>query len=165
MNFIVMIFLIPIQKIHFFLRKKYLHKEARKIVRRIQQENILLAGIKLWAGDSFRWAIYIAKIIKKKCPETVIIAGGPLATVKADLVIEQNLFDIIIEGKNRGIWTFHDHDTRRVTNNGLYPGGNLMALVYEDLPMEERMVGQMAGMKMDMKDMKGNMLPKVALDE
>lgn len=72
-------------------------------------------------------------------------------------------FDIIIEGKNRGIWTFHDHDTRRVTNNGLYPGGNLMALVYEDLPIEERMVGSMKGMKM--KQGKMNMLPKVALDE
>jgi FtsP/CotA-like multicopper oxidase with cupredoxin domain len=71
--------------------------------------------------------------------------------------------DIIIEGKNRGIWTFHDHDTRRVTNNGLYPGGNLLALVYEDLPMEERMVGPMKGMKM--KGMKMNMLPKIALDE
>ncbi len=71
--------------------------------------------------------------------------------------------DIIIEGKNRGIWTFHDHDTRRVTNNGLYPGGNLLALVYEDLPMEERMVGPMKNMKM--KGMKMNMLPKIALDE
>jgi FtsP/CotA-like multicopper oxidase with cupredoxin domain len=71
--------------------------------------------------------------------------------------------DIIIEGKNRGIWTFHDHDTRRVTNNGLYPGGNLLALVYEDLPMEERMVGPMKDMKM--KGMKMNMLPKIALDE
>ncbi|MBU0561524.1 MAG: multicopper oxidase domain-containing protein [Bacteroidetes bacterium] len=73
--------------------------------------------------------------------------------------------DIIIEGKNRGIWTFHDHDTRRVTNNGLYPGGNLLALVYEDLPMEERMVETMPGMKMDMKERPMNMLPKVALDE
>ncbi|NOY39826.1 MAG: multicopper oxidase domain-containing protein [Nitrospirae bacterium] len=65
--------------------------------------------------------------------------------------------DIIIEGKNRGIWTFHDHDTRRVTNNGLYPGGNLMALVYEDLPEEERRVMPMEGMN--------NLIPKVALDE
>lgn len=71
--------------------------------------------------------------------------------------------DIIIEGKNRGIWTFHDHDTRRVTNNGLYPGGNLLALVYEDLPMAERMVAPMEGMKME--GMKMNMLPKIALDE
>jgi len=74
-------------------------------------------------------------------------------------------FDIIIEGKNRGIWTFHDHDTRRVTNNGLYPGGNLLTLVYEDLPMEERIVGKVKGMKMEMKPGKMDMLPKIALDQ
>ena len=67
--------------------------------------------------------------------------------------------DIIIEGKNRGIWTFHDHDTRRVTNNGLYPGGNLLALVYEDLPAEETGLGMMA------KKMGLPSLPIVALDE
>lgn len=39
--------------------------------------------------------------------------------------------DIIVEGTNPGFWTFHDHDTRRVTNNGLYPGGALTVLVYE----------------------------------
>ena len=71
--------------------------------------------------------------------------------------------DIIIEGTNRGIWTFHDHDTRRVTNNGLYPGGNLLALVYEDLPMKERMLTPMAGM--DMSGKKMDTLPKIALDE
>jgi len=68
-------------------------------------------------------------------------------------------FDIIIEGKNRGIWTFHDHDTRRVTNNGLYPGGNLLVLVYEDMPAEEAEVGLMAN-SMGLKS-----LPMVALDE
>ncbi len=67
--------------------------------------------------------------------------------------------DIIIEGKNRGIWTFHDHDTSRVTNNGLYPGGNLLALVYEDLPPEETELNMMA------KKMGLTNLPNVALDE
>ncbi len=67
--------------------------------------------------------------------------------------------DIIIEGKNCGIWTFHDHDTRRVTNNGLYPGGNLLALVYEDLPAKETELNMMAK-KMGLKN-----LPVVALDE
>ncbi|MCF6238032.1 MAG: multicopper oxidase domain-containing protein [Candidatus Marinimicrobia bacterium] len=71
-------------------------------------------------------------------------------------------YDIIVEGNNRGIWTFHDHDTRRVTNNGLYPGGNLLALVYEDLPKKERMVGGMSNMKMQGEM---NLLPKIALDE
>jgi len=67
--------------------------------------------------------------------------------------------DIIIEGKNRGIWTFHDHDTRRVTNNGLYPGGNLLALVYEDMPAKE------AELSMMNKKMGLTSLPIVALDE
>lgn len=67
--------------------------------------------------------------------------------------------DIIIEGKNRGIWTFHDHDTSRVTNNGLYPGGTLMALVYEDMPPEE------AELDMMTKKMGFQALPIVALDE
>ncbi|MBW8242849.1 MULTISPECIES: multicopper oxidase family protein [Flagellimonas] len=94
-------------------------------------------------------------------------------------------FDIIIEGDNRGIWTFHDHDTRKVTNNGLYPGGNLLALVYEDLPEDELIITKhsgntmfnkgmgMEGMDMDMgKPMNmdkmlfgDDKLPKIALDE
>ncbi len=41
--------------------------------------------------------------------------------------------DIIIEGYNPGYWTFHDHITTRVTNNGLYPGGMLTLLVYEEM--------------------------------
>ncbi len=67
--------------------------------------------------------------------------------------------DIMIEGKNRGIWTFHDHDTRRVTNNGLYPGGNLLALVYEDTPADEMELPPMT------KKMGLTALPVVALDE
>tara|TARA_R110002050_G_C8932441_1_gene512078 strand:- start:1283 stop:2539 length:1257 start_codon:yes stop_codon:yes gene_type:complete len=89
-------------------------------------------------------------------------------------------YDIIIEGNNRGIWTFHDHDTRKVTNNGLYPGGNLLALVYEDLPEDELIISKhsgnpmykktgMKGMEMNsnMKDMLmgDDKLPKIALDE
>ncbi len=41
--------------------------------------------------------------------------------------------DIIIHGDNPGFWTFHDHDVRRVMNNGVYPGGMLTLLVYEDM--------------------------------
>ena len=41
--------------------------------------------------------------------------------------------DIVIEGYNPGYWTFHDHDTSRVTNNGTYPGGMLTMLVYEEM--------------------------------
>ena len=41
--------------------------------------------------------------------------------------------DIVIEGYNPGYWTFHDHNTSRSTNNGMYPGGILTELVYEEM--------------------------------
>lgn len=41
--------------------------------------------------------------------------------------------DIIVLGDNPGFWTFHDHDVRRVTNNGVYPGGMLTMLEYEGM--------------------------------
>ena len=41
--------------------------------------------------------------------------------------------DIIVYGDNPGFWTFHDHDVRRVMNNGVYPGGMLTMLTYEDM--------------------------------
>ncbi len=53
--------------------------------------------------------------------------------------------DIVVYGNNPGYWTFHDHDTRRVTNNGIYPGGILTVLAYEGID--------------------GPYAPKVALDE
>ncbi len=41
-------------------------------------------------------------------------------------------YDIMIYGDNPGFWTFHDHKTTHVTNNGIYPGGMLTVLAYED---------------------------------
>ncbi len=41
--------------------------------------------------------------------------------------------DIVVYGDNPGFWTFHDHDVRRVMNNGIYPGGMLTLLEYEDM--------------------------------
>jgi FtsP/CotA-like multicopper oxidase with cupredoxin domain len=80
--------------------------------------------------------------------------------------------DIVIDGYNRGIWTFHDHNTLRVTNNGRYPGGNLMTLVYEDLPEEERMIVPYSGNQMfngmdnnNMMTWGGPKLPKITLDQ
>ena len=41
--------------------------------------------------------------------------------------------DIVVYGDNPGFWTFHDHDVRHVMNNGVYPGGMLTVLEYEDM--------------------------------
>ncbi len=40
--------------------------------------------------------------------------------------------DIIIQGANPGMWHFHDHSDLATTNNGLFPGGMMTMLMYED---------------------------------
>ena len=40
--------------------------------------------------------------------------------------------DILIRGTNPGTWTFHCHIIPHVTNRGVYPGGMLTLLDYED---------------------------------
>jgi FtsP/CotA-like multicopper oxidase with cupredoxin domain len=41
--------------------------------------------------------------------------------------------DIMIHGDNPGFWSFHDHMSFHASNNGIYPGGMMTHLVYDDL--------------------------------
>lgn len=43
-----------------------------------------------------------------------------------------NTTDIIIQGTNPGMWHFHDHSDIATTNNGVFPGGMMTMLMYED---------------------------------
>ncbi|MBC7386913.1 MAG: multicopper oxidase domain-containing protein [Cryobacterium sp.] len=40
--------------------------------------------------------------------------------------------DIIIQGTNPGMWHFHDHSDLASTNNGVFPGGMMTMLMYDD---------------------------------
>jgi len=40
--------------------------------------------------------------------------------------------DIVIQGTNPGMWHFHDHSDLSSTNNGIFPGGMMTMLMYED---------------------------------
>ncbi|MCC5859844.1 MAG: multicopper oxidase domain-containing protein [Ectothiorhodospiraceae bacterium] len=41
--------------------------------------------------------------------------------------------DIIVYGDNPGFWDFHDHKEIHSRNNGIYPGGMITMLEYEDM--------------------------------
>ncbi|MBM3516573.1 MAG: copper oxidase [Alphaproteobacteria bacterium] len=41
--------------------------------------------------------------------------------------------DLIVHGNNPGFWDFHDHKELNTRNNGIYPGGMITMLEYEDL--------------------------------
>lgn len=40
--------------------------------------------------------------------------------------------DIVIQGTNPGMWHLHDHSDLASTNNGIFPGGMMTMLMYED---------------------------------
>lgn len=67
--------------------------------------------------------------------EVVAIDGNPAAAVQKQNTVDMppgQTIDIVIEGTNPGTWLFHCHVTPHVTNKGVYPGGMLTALDYED---------------------------------
>ncbi len=49
------------------------------------------------------------------------------------LVAPGKTFDIIVYGDNPGFWDFHDHIELHTRNNGVYPGGMITMLEYEDM--------------------------------
>ncbi len=61
--------------------------------------------------------------------------GAPLAApVRLNTVAVHpgTTTDIIIQGTNPGMWHFHDHSDLSTTNNGVFPGGMMTMLMYED---------------------------------
>ncbi len=42
-------------------------------------------------------------------------------------------FDIMVYGDNPGFWDFHDHNELHTRNNGIYPGGMITMMEYEDM--------------------------------
>jgi FtsP/CotA-like multicopper oxidase with cupredoxin domain len=61
--------------------------------------------------------------------------GSPLASplrLNTVPVFPGTTTDIIIQGTNPGMWHFHDHSDLASTNNGVFPGGMMTMLMYED---------------------------------
>jgi FtsP/CotA-like multicopper oxidase with cupredoxin domain len=61
--------------------------------------------------------------------------GAPLASpirLNTVPVFPGTTTDIIIQGTNPGMWHFHDHSDLATTNNGIFPGGMMTMLMYED---------------------------------
>lgn len=61
--------------------------------------------------------------------------GAPLASpvrLNTIPIFPGTTSDIIIQGTNPGMWHFHDHSDLSTTNNGLFPGGMMTMLMYED---------------------------------
>ncbi|MCI0825680.1 MAG: multicopper oxidase domain-containing protein, partial [Chloroflexi bacterium] len=67
--------------------------------------------------------------------KVVQLDGNPLTNplvVNTQNIAPGQTVDVEVSGTNPGTWVFHCHVISHVTNRGVYPGGMLIALDYED---------------------------------
>lgn len=102
-SLVLMLISWPVQAFSLYCKRSYMSEMAEEIVNIVKEKKIPFVGIKTWYGDSFHWAILLASRLKKECPETVIIAGGPQVKVYGEMVLEQKEFDLAIMGPGEEI--------------------------------------------------------------
>jgi len=95
---VLQIIALVLQKLLNFFQKRYLKKELDKLISAIKKDNTKLLGIKVWYGDAFRNANYLAKRIKKKIPDIIVISGGYHVTLYEEQLIKESQFDLGIAG-------------------------------------------------------------------
>jgi len=71
-----------------------LKKHIKDLVSRIRREKIRLVGVKIWYGDAFKNAKYLAKELKRVSPETLVIAGGYHVTLYEENILKFSDFDL-----------------------------------------------------------------------
>lgn len=93
----------PFQCISLMMRKHFLKRIIKSIALKAKKQRIPFIGVKVWYGESYKWSIYLARKIRRKSPETIILAGGPQINVYGEYANSNNEFDLIISGPGEQI--------------------------------------------------------------
>ncbi|MDR3592266.1 MAG: radical SAM protein [Negativicutes bacterium] len=92
----------PLHALALYRRRKYMRRRIGEIVDEVQRQNVPIVGIKLWYGDAYVWGRELAAEVRRRCPGTVVIAGGPQVKVYGDIVLGDG-FDLAIMGPGEEI--------------------------------------------------------------
>jgi len=79
-------------------RRDYMRQRINQVVSQIQEQRIPFVGVKLWYGDAYKWSRELAAAVRRHCPGTIIIVGGPQVKVYGEMVLADPNFDIAIAG-------------------------------------------------------------------
>lgn len=74
-----------------------------RLAKEVGDQKLTMFGIKLWYGEAFGWAKYLAAQIKKFSPQTLIIVGGYHASLYEEDILKDNEFDLAIIGEGEYI--------------------------------------------------------------
>lgn len=84
--------------------RSHWNKETEKIGKelcgKIEEENPLFVGFKLWNGDGFSGSVTFARLIKKFFPQIPIVGGGPHVDIFKETIFKFfPVFDVLVYGE------------------------------------------------------------------
>lgn len=85
---------IELQGIMGMIQGARLKKHLKALACQIKEKRIRIAGIKIWYGEAFKNAQYLARELRKVSPETILIAGGYHVTLYEEHVLKNSAFDL-----------------------------------------------------------------------
>ncbi|MDF1552124.1 MAG: cobalamin-dependent protein [Deferrisomatales bacterium] len=81
------------------IQQARLRRRLRDLAWRVAEEGIPVVGIKLWYGEAFTWAKYLARCLRDVAPDTLIVVGGYHATLYEEDILRDTPFDLAIRGE------------------------------------------------------------------
>ncbi|MBA4388712.1 MAG: hypothetical protein C0404_12075, partial [Verrucomicrobia bacterium] len=84
-----------------FFQHRRMAAALRGLAREVAHSGVRIFGVKVWYGEAFFWAKYLAVEIRKLAPEVVLVAGGYHATLYEEDFLRHSPFDlaVIAEGE------------------------------------------------------------------
>ncbi|MGB9642733.1 MAG: B12-binding domain-containing radical SAM protein, partial [Candidatus Ratteibacteria bacterium] len=94
---------IKLRKLSWLLEKqsqKVFDDITDDVCRMVKENRIDWVGIKLWAGDGFRYSLFLAEKLKRKCPGIKVFGGGPQVDIFQDEIFKiTDHFDALCFGE------------------------------------------------------------------
>jgi radical SAM superfamily enzyme YgiQ (UPF0313 family) len=85
---------LPLQALQTAIRNRRMRARIRELAADVVRQGIKLVGVKLWYGEALEWSEFLLREIRRRDPEAVFVAGGPLVSIYSEQVLLDTEFDI-----------------------------------------------------------------------
>ena len=81
------------------VQRRRMARALRRLAREVASRGLPVFGMKVWYGEAFFWAKYLAREIRRRSPQTLLVAGGYHATLYEEDFLKHSPFDLAVIGE------------------------------------------------------------------
>ncbi len=78
------------------IQRRRMAVALRRLAREVAARDLRVFGMKVWYGEAFSWAKYLAREIRKRAPQTLLVAGGYHVTLYEEDFLKNSPFDLAV---------------------------------------------------------------------